>query len=86
MAAGYERWILRGGARHECIGVNVDDFTTLDGNAIPGGELDYDATLFNLGAVYNLTNTVNVYADFSQGAFPWPTLAWYFAAPRWCSL
>jgi len=62
-----EQLVLRGGARHERIGVNVDDFTTLDGNAIPGAELDYDATLFNLGAVYNLTDAVNVYADFSQG-------------------
>jgi len=62
-----ERLVLRGGARHERIGVNVDDFTTLDGNAIPGGELDYDATLFNLGAVYNLTEAVDIYADFSQG-------------------
>lgn len=29
--------------------------------------MDYDATLFNIGAVYNLTDTVSVFADFAQG-------------------
>jgi len=44
--------------------------------------LDYDATLFNLGAVYKLTNAVNVYADFSQG-FSVMMLALVFRSAPW---
>ncbi|WLT39678.1 hypothetical protein NON20_09700 [Synechocystis sp. B12] len=38
-----------GGIRHEQVGLSVDDFTTLGGNTVQGGDLSYDATLFNLG-------------------------------------
>lgn len=62
-----DRVILLGGIRHERVGVDVDDFTTLAGNSIDGGDLDYDATLFNLGGVYYLTNDLNLFANFSQG-------------------
>ncbi|HEY9846776.1 MAG TPA: TonB-dependent receptor, partial [Candidatus Caenarcaniphilales bacterium] len=61
-----ERLVFQGGVRHERVGVDVDDFVTLTGRSIIGGKLDYDATLFNLGAVYDLTDEINVYADFSQ--------------------
>jgi len=62
-----ERLVFQGGVRHERVGVDVDDFVTLTGRSITGGKLDYHATLFNLGTVYNLTDEINVYADFSQG-------------------
>ncbi len=62
-----DRLVFRGGVRQEQIGVEVDDFTTLSGNRVEGGELDYDATLFNVGAVYNLTDELSVFADFAQG-------------------
>ncbi len=62
-----EQLVLRGGVRQEQINVDVDNFTTLAGRRIEGGELDYDATLFNVGAVYKLTDTVSVFADFAQG-------------------
>lgn len=62
-----EKLLLRGGVRHERIGLNVDTFTTLDGNTIPGGELNYDATLFNLGLAYNLTDQLDIFADYAQG-------------------
>ena len=62
-----ERLIVRGGLRYQSIGVDVDSFTTLDGNEVGGGNLDYDATLFNLGAVYDLSNELDVFASFSQG-------------------
>lgn len=62
-----EDLLVRGGLRYESIGVDVDTFTTLNGNTIAGGELDYDATLFNLGAAYSLNDNLSVFADFAQG-------------------
>ncbi len=63
-----ERWLLlRAGVRQEEVGVSVDGFTTLAGNAVRGGELDYDATLFNAGAVVSVTEAISLFANFSQG-------------------
>lgn len=62
-----DRLIVLGGVRHEQVGVDVDDFTTLAGDSIEGGNLDYDATLFNLGAVFYLNDDLNVFANFAQG-------------------
>lgn len=59
--------LIRGGVRYENIGVDVNTFTTLTGNTIPGGNLNYDAVLFNLGTTYSLTDQFDVFADFSQG-------------------
>ncbi|HEY9877282.1 MAG TPA: TonB-dependent receptor [Leptolyngbyaceae cyanobacterium] len=58
---------LLGGVRHERVGLSVDDFTTLAGNAVRGGDLTYDATLFNLGGVVDLTENLNLFANFAQG-------------------
>ncbi|MGP1385679.1 MAG: TonB-dependent receptor domain-containing protein [Thainema sp.] len=62
-----DRITLLGGIRHERVGLSVDDFVTLAGNAIEGGNLDYDATLFNVGGVVDLNDNVNVFANFAQG-------------------
>jgi len=62
-----ETIIVRGGLRYEDIGIDVDDFTTITGDDIAGGELDYDATLFNLGVVYKLTDEFSTFASFAQG-------------------
>jgi iron complex outermembrane receptor protein len=62
-----DRLSVSGGIRHEDAGVNVDDFTTLAGNNISGGELDFNATLFNIGAVFSATEEVNLFTNFSQG-------------------
>lgn len=62
-----DRFTLRGGLRYENAGVDVDDFTTIAGNDIGGGELDFDATLFNLGGVYKATDNISVFANFAQG-------------------
>jgi len=62
-----DRIVLNGGLRHERVGVSADDFTTIRGNSIGGGDLDYNATLFNLGAIYNVTEQVNLFANFAQG-------------------
>lgn len=62
-----ERLTLRTGFRHARAWVEVPDFTTLIGNAVKGGALDYEDTLFNAGAVLTLTESLNVFANFSQG-------------------
>jgi iron complex outermembrane receptor protein len=59
--------VVNGGVRQEFIGVNIDDFTTLAGNSVTGGNLDYSATLFNLGAVYAINDYLNIFGSFSQG-------------------
>jgi iron complex outermembrane recepter protein len=61
------RLVLRAGLRHERASVQVDDFTALNGVSITGGVLRFRPFLYNAGAVLNVTDAVNVFADFSQG-------------------
>lgn len=63
----FEKMTLRGGLRHERINVKVDDFTTIAGNAINGGDLDYADMLFNFGAVFQVNDIFSVFGNFSQG-------------------
>lgn len=58
---------LQGGLRYEPTRMHIDDFTTLVGNQVVGGEVDYDPLLFNAGVVLHLTRVSDVYASFSQG-------------------
>lgn len=67
-------WTLRGGIRQEWINSKVADSIAYGeivqtGNfaTLPGGTLKYDATLYNLGAVYHFTDQQNIFANFSQG-------------------
>ncbi|MCU0549423.1 MAG: TonB-dependent receptor [Leptolyngbya sp. Prado105] len=62
-----DRFLLRGGIRHERASVSVDDFVTIANNSVTGGKVNYDETLFNLGAVYRLTPQLSAFASFSQG-------------------
>lgn len=74
-----ENWTVEGGYRFQYMNNKVDDFVASDkqvaiahGNgtsadAVPGGETDYDIGLFNLGTIYHLTDTDQVWANFSQG-------------------
>lgn len=62
-----DRVILNGGLRYETAGINVDNYTTLSGNNIRGGNLDYNELLFNAGIVYFPIPEVNVFFNFSQG-------------------
>jgi len=64
---GTDRLRLSGGLRHERIGFAVDDYVTFFNQAVQGGNLDFDATLFNVGAVYDLTNELSVFTSFAQG-------------------
>jgi iron complex outermembrane receptor protein len=63
-----ERWTVRGGARHERVRLEVDDFVTLgQGNQIEGGTVDYSDTVFNLGAIFHATDAVHLFASYSEG-------------------
>ncbi|MDQ8697105.1 TonB-dependent receptor [Hyphomicrobium sp. LHD-15] len=64
----FEKLTLRAGVRHEETFIDVPTFTVLGSNTVvDGGKLDFSATLFNAGAVYDLTQSLNVFANFSQG-------------------
>ncbi|MCA1992665.1 MAG: TonB-dependent receptor [Coleofasciculus sp. S288] len=58
---------LSGGIRQEFLGLGVDDYTTLSGDDIEGGNVNFDATVFNAGVVYRATDNVSLFASFSQG-------------------
>lgn len=90
--ASYEatdRLTVNGGLRYQFVHTEVSDFigaaqqvailqgraTTAD--AIPGGEVDYDALLANAGVTYELNADQQVYANFSQG-FELPDPAKYY--------
>lgn len=62
-----DRFLLRGGIRHERASVSVNDFVTIANNSVTGGKVNYDETLFNLGAIYRVTPEVSAFASFSQG-------------------
>ncbi len=84
-----DRLTVSGGLRYQYTNTEVGDFVgaaqqvaILNGaatsaDAIPGGEVDYDALLFNAGATYDVTPDQQVYANFSQG-FELPDPAKYY--------
>lgn len=59
--------LLRGGLRHERISAAVPDFTNINDGLVGGGQKRYRDTLFNLGAVYDVNEQVNVFASYNQG-------------------
>lgn len=67
-------WTLRGGVRREWVQSDLADsiaygeiVQTGKRAILPGGTLKYDATLYNLGAVYHLNESQDLFANFSQG-------------------
>jgi iron complex outermembrane receptor protein len=60
-------FLVSGGARHEVFFVDFDDQLRSDGTRFQGGGIQYDATLANLGLVYYLTDTVELFGGWSQG-------------------
>ncbi|VXA54201.1 conserved exported hypothetical protein [Acinetobacter proteolyticus] len=75
-----DRLNLQAGVRHERIDSQVQDsvpyseamvadfVSGYNPKTLKGGSVKHDATLFNLGAVYHLTDAQQVFANFSQGA------------------
>ncbi|WP_435656480.1 TonB-dependent receptor [Brucella pituitosa] len=76
-----ERFRLQGGARFDQFYLDVNDFTRPTAVAWParslaniypaisvlGGSFDYNAWTFNAGAVYDVTEEVQAFGNFSQG-------------------
>jgi iron complex outermembrane recepter protein len=74
-----DRLMLTAGVRQQRYYLEVDDFVDANeqvrqalglstgADAIPGGENHYDATLFNLGAVFTVQPGHQVWANLSQG-------------------
>ncbi|MCA1974570.1 MAG: TonB-dependent receptor [Caenispirillum sp.] len=59
--------LLSAGVRHEEFRVSVDDMVKDSGRRFVGGDLSYDATLFNLGLVYFLDDRTELFGGYSQG-------------------
>lgn len=67
----FGRLQLTGGVRYESFSGEVGDRgydPTLPRVATPGETPDFDLTLFNIGAIYDLTASLQLYGGFSQGA------------------
>ncbi|PAM93346.1 TonB-dependent receptor, partial [Flavobacterium sp. IR1] len=73
----YNDFVLKAGIRFENINIDVPDFTTIyvfpyqsetpnGGVAVDGGELQYDATTFNVGLRYNGWELFKPFVSFSQ--------------------
>lgn len=75
-----ERFRLTGGARFDQFYLDVDDFTrpaaavlvgsnliALPAISVTGGSFDYNAATFNAGAVFDVTEQLQVFGNFSQG-------------------
>lgn len=68
-------WLkLRGGARYEDVGLEIPTFTTIalspalpGGVTVQGGDLNYSDSVYNIGAVFDLTQNVNAFVAYSQG-------------------
>ncbi|MDX1635898.1 MAG: TonB-dependent receptor, partial [Marinobacter sp.] len=61
------KWTLSAGMRYEKFWFEVDDYTSLFGADVEGGELDYSETVFNAGARYQVNDVWATTATFSQG-------------------
>ncbi|RFC63782.1 TonB-dependent receptor [Fulvimarina endophytica] len=84
-----DRLTFSGGVRYQYVHTDVSEFVGAaqqtqillglgrTADAIPGGSVDYGATLFNAGATYALTDASQVYANVSQG-FELPDPAKYY--------
>ncbi|MGE6738922.1 TonB-dependent receptor [Allorhizobium pseudoryzae] len=84
-----DRLTVSGGLRYQFAKTEVGDFVgaaqqvailnraATSADAIPGGDVNYDALLVNAGATYDVTPDQQIYANFSQG-FELPDPAKYY--------
>lgn len=80
-----DRLLLSGGARYENISASVDDYTVFGigfepDRDIEGGSVNADDVVFNVGAVYQVTDELSLFASFAQG-FGVPDLGRIFRSP-----
>ncbi|MBD0824000.1 TonB-dependent receptor [Aestuariibaculum marinum] len=74
----YDDFVFKAGIRFENIGINIPDYVTLiryrvgettpssGGVAVEGGDLEYNATTFNVGLRYNKWSVFKPFVSFSQ--------------------
>lgn len=69
-----DRLSLHGGTRYEYAKLDVDTYNTIDRSnvtqdnvTVGGGTPDFDETLFNVGLVYDVTNWMQFYGNYSEG-------------------
>ncbi|EJN06844.1 TonB-dependent receptor [Phyllobacterium sp. YR531] len=61
-----DRITIRGGVRQQWAQLSADPFTTIIGDPIEGGKLDFSSALYNIGMNYEFVDGVSLFADFSQ--------------------
>lgn len=61
------KWTVNAGVRYEKFWFEVDDYTTVFGADVEGGELEYSETVFNTGVRYQVNDVWAATASFSQG-------------------
>ncbi|MBL7250322.1 TonB-dependent receptor domain-containing protein [Alloalcanivorax marinus] len=68
------RLSVQAGVRYEYAKLDVDDFTTLasygdgaQGNRVEGGTPSFDATLYNAGLTYQISEPLQLFANYSEG-------------------
>lgn len=65
-----ERLVLQAGARYEKAKLDVDTYQTVaarNGVTVNGGQPEFEDVVYNAGAVFKLTPSVSVFANYSQG-------------------
>lgn len=65
-----ERLVLQAGARYEKAKLDVDTYQTVaarNGVTVNGGQPEFEDAVYNAGAVFKLTPSVSVFANYSQG-------------------
>ncbi|TMN72539.1 TonB-dependent receptor [Pseudoalteromonas sp. S1727] len=89
-----ERLSLSAGVRQQNLNNTVSDFVSgsaatkvaqnkaQSADAILGGSTDYDVTLFNFGAVFDVTDNQQVWTNFAQ-AFELPNVAKYYGKGKY---
>ena len=75
-----DRWGVQAGVRHEKVesevatsvpyseAITADDVPGYQVQRLNGAKVEHNATLFNLGAVYHLSDAQQIFANFSQGS------------------
>jgi iron complex outermembrane receptor protein len=71
---------LSGGARYANFRVNAPDYISRFGDPVGGGTINFDDVIFNVGVLYEVTNNIGIFANFSQGFSP-PNFAELFSDP-----
>ncbi|MBW4543126.1 MAG: TonB-dependent receptor [Symplocastrum torsivum CPER-KK1] len=75
-----DRVALSGGARYDRFDLSVPSYTSFLGDEVEGGKRNFDDIVFNVGAVYQATDEVSLYANYAQG-FSVPNLVDVLFAP-----